>query len=124
MKNYIELALKTELKDYKTVSERYTPEMARLVHAVTGLCTESSEFLDMLKKHLNYGKPFDKVNAVEEIGDQFWYLAIACDALGVSFEEVMERNIAKLKARYGEKYSDDKAINRDLKTERNILEND
>jgi len=123
MKNYIELALKTELKDYKTVSERYTPSMARLTHAASGLCTESGEFLDMLKKHLNYGKEFDKANAIEELGDLMWYVAIACDELGVSIDDIMRINIDKLKKRYGEKYSDDKAINRDLESERKILEN-
>lgn len=122
MKNYIELALRTELKDYKTVSERFTPSMARLSHAASGLCTESGELLDMLKKHLNYGKDFDRANAIEELGDLLWYVAIACDELGVSIEDIMKINIDKLKARYGEKYSDDRAINRDLKAEREILE--
>lgn len=122
MKNYIELALRTELKDYKTVSERFTPSMARLSHAASGLCTESGELLDMLKKHLNYGKEFDRANAIEELGDLLWYVAIACDELGVSIEDIMKINIDKLKARYGEKYSDDRAINRDLKAEREILE--
>jgi NTP pyrophosphatase (non-canonical NTP hydrolase) len=122
MKNYIELALRTELKDYQAVSERFTPEMARLMHAGMGLSTEANEFLDTLKKSTMYGKPLDKVNLVEEISDLFWYCAIACDTLGVSFEQVMEININKLKARYGEKYSDDKAISRDLQREREILE--
>lgn len=122
MENYIKLALKTELKDYESVKNRYTVQIARLTHAVTGMCTESAEFLDMLKKHVNYGKPFDKVNAIEEIGDLLWYISIACDELGVSLEEVMQINIDKLKARYSDKYSDDKAINRDLERERNVLE--
>jgi len=56
------------------------------------------------------------------MGDLFWYLAIACDELGVEFESLMETNIAKLKARYGEKFSEHKAENRDLDSERRILE--
>jgi NTP pyrophosphatase (non-canonical NTP hydrolase) len=122
MENYIELALRTELKDYESVSKRFTPEIARLMHSGMGLSTEANEFLDALKKHTMYNKPLDKVNLVEEISDLLWYCAIACDELGVSFEEIMKINIDKLKARYGEKYSDDKAINRDLTTEREILE--
>lgn len=122
MNNYIELALKTETKDYETISKRYTPEIARLMHATNGLTTEAGELLDMFKKHINYGKDFDKVNAIEELGDIFWYLAIACDCLGVSFDEVMQKNIDKLKARYGDKYSDQKAIERDLEAERTVLE--
>ncbi len=124
MKNYIELALKTELKDYKTVSERFTPTIARLMHAGMGLTTEANEFLDTLKKSTMYGKPLDKVNLIEEISDLFWYCAIACDVLGVSFEQVQELNINKLKARYGEKYSDEKAVNRNLNIEREVLEID
>lgn len=122
MKNYTELALRTELKDYDKVKDRYTTKIARLTHAVTGICTESGEFLDMLKKHVNYGKPFDKVNAVEEIGDILWYIAIACDELDISLEAVMYMNIEKLKTRYPEKYTDEKAINRDVDKERNVLE--
>jgi NTP pyrophosphatase (non-canonical NTP hydrolase) len=71
---------------------------------------------------LFYGKPLDEVNLKEEMGDLFWYLAIMADTLGVSFEEIQERNIEKLKARYGEKFTDEKAINRNLETERSILE--
>lgn len=122
MKNYIELALKTETKDYEAISKRYTPEIARLIHASTGLCTEAGELLDMLKKHLNYNKPFDKVNAIEELGDILWYMAIACDVLETSFDQIMEKNIAKLKARYGDKFSNENAINRDLEKERKILD--
>jgi hypothetical protein len=40
----------------------------------------------------------------------------------INLEECFEKNIAKLKARYGEKFSSEMAINRDLETERNILE--
>lgn len=122
MQNYIDLALRTEIKDYEPISKRYTPSIARLMHSAAGLCTESGELLDMLKKHINYGKEFDKTNAIEELGDLMWYIAIACDELGVSLDDIMKINIDKLKKRYGEKYSDDKAINRNLDEEREVLE--
>lgn len=124
MENYIELALKTETKDYETISKRYSPEIARLMHATNGLTTEAGELLDMLKKHINYDKDFDKVDAIEELGDIFRCIAIACDALQVSFDQIneMEKNIAKLKARYGDKFSNENAINRDLEKERKILD--
>ena len=87
------------------------------------MATEAGEFLDALKKHDFYGKDLDKVNLREEMGDIFWYCAIIADQLEVDFSEVMERNITKLKARYGDKFSEDKANSRDLNTERKILEN-
>ena len=93
----------------------------RLLHAGIGLSTEAGEFLDALKKHIFYGKELDKVNLAEEMGDMFWYMAIVADELGFEFEEVMEKNISKLKARYGEKFTEEKAENRDLNTERDIL---
>lgn len=123
MKNYIEKAIKTESKDFDKISNRLQDKsMIRLLHAGMGLATESAEFLDALKKAIYYGKELDKVNLAEEMGDILWYCATTLDELGVSFEEVMEKNIAKLEARYPEKFTEEKAENRDLKTERDILE--
>ena len=120
---YVELALKTESSDFSAIGERFNEiGTQRLLHAGMGLTTEAGEFVDALKKHLFYGKPLDRVNLAEELGDLFWYCAIVADELDVSFSEVMEKNIAKLKARYGEKFSEHKAENRDLIRERNILE--
>jgi NTP pyrophosphatase (non-canonical NTP hydrolase) len=87
-----------------------------------GMATEAGEFLDMLKKHIFYGKPMDFVNAKEEIGDQMWYAGLAVDVLQTTFNEVLTVNIDKLKARYPEKFTEEAAINRDLNTERSILE--
>ena len=94
----------------------------RLLHAGIGLATESGEFLDALKKHIFYGKPLDRTNLKEEIGDLQWYCAIALDELDSSFEEVQETNIAKLKARYPDKFTEERAETRDLVKERKILE--
>ena len=122
-KKYIEFALKTESRDMTPVKERIgTDSSVRLLHAGLGLGTEVAEIQDALKKHYFYGKPLDKVNLAEEMGDVFWYLAILADELGVSFEETMDKNIAKLKKRYGEKFTNDKAINRNVAEERKILE--
>ena len=123
-KEYINNAIKTESKDFKAIGERLQSiENQRLLHGGIGLATEAGEFLDALKKHIFYGKEIDKVNLREEMGDVFWYCAIIADELEVDFSEVMERNITKLKARYGDKFTEIKANTRDLKTERQILEN-
>lgn len=120
---YVKNALITESKDFEGISARIsTTENIRMLHAGVGLATESGEILDQLKKAIFYGKPIDKVNLAEEIGDQMWYLAILADTLGVSFDEIQAKNIAKLKARYGAKFTEAAALNRDLDTERKILE--
>ena len=69
-----------------------------------------------------YGKPIDRVNLKEELGDVLWYVALAIDELGTSFDEVMEINNAKLAARFGDVFTSEAALNRDLETERKILE--
>ena len=122
-KDYISNAIKTESTDFQAMNQRLQNDGSkRLLHAGFGLSTEAGEFLDALKKHIFYGKELDRVNLREELGDLFWYMAIACDELDVPFEALMQRNIEKLKARYGEKFSEEKAENRDLETEREILE--
>ncbi|MBT7610862.1 MAG: nucleoside triphosphate pyrophosphohydrolase family protein [Bacteriovoracaceae bacterium] len=120
---YIKDAIKTESKEFSSIDQRLSDDgIKRLLHAGIGLSTESGEFLDALKKHIFYGKELDRVNLAEEIGDIFWYLAIASDELKIDFESVMNKNIKKLKARYGEKFTESKAENRDLDVERTILE--
>lgn len=96
--------------------------MSRLMHGMIGVCTEAGELQDMVKKHLVYGKPFDRVNVLEECGDTLWYLALALDACGYSMSECMERNIAKLKARYPQGFTEAQALTRDLDEERKKLE--
>ena len=77
-----------------------------LMHAALGLSGESGEFSDAIKKYLVYGKQLDRDNAIEELGDIFWYLALACNALDVPMSQVAQINIDKLAKRYPEKYSD------------------
>ena len=121
-KDYINDAIRTESTNFKAMNERLNDDgLKRLLHAGIGLSTEAGEFLDALKKHIFYGKELDKVNLAEEMGDLFWYMAIVADELGFEFEEVMQNNIAKLKARYGDKFTEEKADKRDLNTERDIL---
>ena len=122
-KEYIKNAIKTESTEFEGMNNRLMDDgTKRLLHAGIGLATEASEFLDALKKHIFYGKELDRVNLSEEMGDLFWYMAIACDELGEDFTPIMETNIKKLKARYGEKFSEEKAEKRDLELERSILE--
>jgi NTP pyrophosphatase (non-canonical NTP hydrolase) len=122
-KDYVQNALKTESNNFEAIAQRVgAPENIRLLHAAIGLATEAGEIQDQLKKAVFYGKPLDKVNLEEELGDLFWYIAIMSDTLGVSFDQIMEKNIAKLKARYGDKFTEKAALERNLDAEREILE--
>lgn len=123
-KEYIANAKKTESVDYDAIAQRLGQKsMMRVLHSALGLSTEAGEILDAVKKHVYYGKELDKVNLFEEVGDLFWYLAIMADELGFDFEAAMKKNNEKLEARYGKAFSSEKAIKRDLETEREILEN-
>jgi len=93
-----------------------------MLHGVMGMVTESAEALDAFKKHFFYGSELDRTNLIEEIGDILWYVSIMLSAAGSTYEEVMEINIAKLRARFPEKFTEENAINRDLDRERAILE--
>ncbi len=93
-----------------------------LLHGAIGLATEAGELLDAIKRALYYGGTLDKPNLVEELGDLEWYMAVIRDALGVDQEEVQRINIAKLRARYPEKFTTEEAYNRDLDREREIVE--
>ncbi len=110
---------KTELSPSNLV---VSEEQARLVHAGLGMLTEAGEFMEAVIESIFLSKEIDKVNLKEEIGDSQWYQAIACDVLDTTFEEVQTININKLKARFPDKFSQDKAENRDLNKERKTLE--
>ena len=96
-------------KDFKSLVDRLgdldrqgaNPE--RLATAAVGLSAESGEFLEIVKKMVFQGKPWDEHNRkhlIIELGDVMWYVAQACMALDVSFVEVIEGNIKKLEKRY------------------------
>ena len=78
-------------------------EIHRLLTAAVGISAEGGEFMEIVKKIIFQGKPYNEDNIFHmkrELGDIFWYLAQACMALDTDFDELMEMNIDKLKARY------------------------
>ena len=92
------------------------------MHMAMGASTEANELLDAYKKWFAYGKPIDLVNVKEEIFDTFWYLVNLCRMLEIDLEAGMENNIAKLRKRFPDKFSQYDATHRDLDAERKILE--
>jgi len=92
------------------------------MHAIDGMVTEVGELQDTLKKWLYYGKPLDRVNIIEELGDLSWYWRLACASQDAAAVSVILQNVRKLQKRYPERFTELAAINRDLPGERSILE--
>ena len=91
------------LADRMVELDRKGANIERLLTAGVGINAEGGEFLEIVKKMVFQGKPWDEHNRehlIIELGDLLWYVAQATQALGVSFEEVIERNITKLEKRY------------------------
>jgi len=92
------------------------------LHMVLGMQTEVAEIADVYKKNIAYKKLIDYVNIKEELGDAMWYIANLCNMHGWDLRDILDTNIAKLEARYPEKFTEEQALNRNLTVERNILE--
>ena len=93
-----------------------------VTHAAMLLTSEAGEVASEVQRFIAYGKDLDRVNVKEELGDILWGIALMCDTLGFTIEEVMEKNIAKLEARYPDKKFDaDRAINRDNEAEQEAM---
>ena len=105
---FVNAVTSDESKDYSAFDRR-TYELTkdipveRLLTAALGICAEGGEFTEVVKKIVFQGKPVNDENIFHmkrELGDICWYLAQACMALDTTFDEVIEMNVEKLKARY------------------------
>lgn len=101
---YQELAKRTMNKDLS--------EKDMLINGVMGLCGESGEAIDIVKKHIGHNHELDKEHLAKELGDVAWYLAETATALGYSLEYIFKMNIDKLKKRYPDGFDSEKSIHR------------
>jgi NTP pyrophosphatase (non-canonical NTP hydrolase) len=110
--------------NYDAIAERMISDadMMDMNHAILGMFTEGAECADAFKRYLYYGTDLDKVNLKEEVGDLMYYVQLMCQAGGFTLEEALDSNEAKLNERFGDKFSEDAAVNRDTDAEREILE--
>ena len=91
------------LADRLGVLDREGASIERLTTAGVGLAAESGEFLEIVKKLVFQGKPWNADNRehlIIELGDVMWYVAQACMALDISFDDVVRGNVRKLEKRY------------------------
>lgn len=101
---YQECALKT-----------LNPELDKkdiLINGVMGLCGESGEAIDIVKKHLAQGHELDKEHLAKELGDIAWYLAETAFAIDYRLEDIFQMNIDKLKKRYPQGFDTGNSVNR------------
>ena len=78
-------------------------DIPHLLTAALGLSAQAGEFTEVVKKIILQGKPYNEENVFHmkrELGDVCWYIAQACMALDTTFDEIIEMNVDKLKARY------------------------
>jgi NTP pyrophosphatase (non-canonical NTP hydrolase) len=90
----------------------------RINHAIVGLAGEVGELAQLLERWVYYGQSLSVPDVEEEVGDCLWYIALLCNAVGIPMERAMERNIAKLKARFPHKFTEEAAAKRDPAAER------
>lgn len=83
-----------------------------LINSVMGLCGESGEAVDIVKKHLFQGHELNKEKLAKELGDIAWYLAEAATALDIPLDTIFQGNIDKLKMRYPEGFDPEKSLHR------------
>jgi len=84
-----------------------------LINGVMGLCGESGEAIDIVKKWLAQGHELDREKLARELGDIAWYLAETAYALDIPLEDILRANIEKLKKRYPEGFSADRSFRRE-----------
>ena len=96
--------------------DREGANIERLLTSGVGINAEGGEFLEIIKKMIFQGKPWNEDNRehlIIELGDVMWYVAQACMALEIDFDDVVKGNVKKLEKRYpGGSFSIDKSENR------------
>lgn len=83
-----------------------------IANGAMGLCGEAGEVIDLIKKWAFQGHRLRKQDIEEELGDVLWYAAILCEGIGATMEEVMQKNIEKLKRRYPDGFEVERSVNR------------
>lgn len=106
---FVDAVTSDESKDFIALSDRLVAldskgaNIERLMTGAVGICAEGGETLEIVKKLIFQGKPWNeetRTHLKKELGDCLWYIAQCLIALDISFEEVIDGNIEKLQKRY------------------------
>jgi NTP pyrophosphatase (non-canonical NTP hydrolase) len=109
--NYAEFVA-SKKKSGGAIAEAMTSNQATALHMAIGVAGEGGELLDAIKRYAIYQKPIDRENVVEELGDLEFFMEGLRQDLGISREETLEANRAKLDKRYVKGYTDAEAAAR------------
>ena len=95
----------------RTLGQNRTHEQ-QLANAALGLTGEAGEVAELIKKHLFHATPLDHDALVKELGDCLWYIAAFGTVLGLSLDDIAQRNVDKLRKRYPEGFDTERSRNR------------
>ena len=106
-----------EINEYQRLAMKtLNPKLDKkdiLINGVMGLCGESGEAIDIVKKYLAQGHELNKEHLLEELGDIAWYLAELATILEVDLDTILTNNIKKLSKRYPDGFKEEDSIYRD-----------
>ena len=106
---FVDAVTSDESKDFIAFSDRIVSldekgaNIERLLTGAVGINAEGGEVMEIVKKLIFQGKPWDDANIYHlkrELGDVMWYVMQCLIALDSSMEEIVGMNVEKLKARY------------------------
>lgn len=83
-----------------------------LLNSALGLCGESGEVADLVKKHHFQGHDLDLDHVAKELGDVAWYLAVGAYSIGYNLEEILQMNVDKLENRYPDGFEAERSLHR------------
>lgn len=102
--------------DYqKKALEKDNKELTAFEHMTTktlGLCGESGEVAELIKKHIGYRQDLNKDHLKKELGDILWYISTLASHSGLSLKEIAQENLRKLDKRYPKGFDSERAINK------------
>ena len=103
-KEYVALAMRTnDGKCNERLSKKLSVgglDTGGILNGCLGLAGEAGETLDMIKKWIFHEKELDLDHLEKELGDVMWYIALICYSFGFDLDEIMQKNVDKLKSRY------------------------
>lgn len=112
MSKFLNSVTRTDKSDEGYASTHWDATQLRLINGALGLAGEAGEVVDIIKKHVQYGKALDVTLLKEELGDMLYYAGLLMLAIDTDFKEVMEMNTAKLLKRFPHGFDASRAINK------------
>lgn len=104
------------INEYQRLAQQMASTIApttKIKNGMLGLCREAGKIADAYKKSLYLKYEFDRNHMAEELGDVCWYVAELATGLSVTLEEVMARNIEKLRKRYPDGFDAERSVHRE-----------